>query len=233
MRLFASALIAALVSAMSGCAPGYADDRFVAIVRMLHPSVVLLSMRVPPEHKGDQYEDGFGTGEVIRSGAWGSDILTVAHVVDGSWDLHATIDNHEKVAARVIGINKDLDLALVRTTRTGLVPALLGSSHDLERQLGREVAVLGYPIPDEFQDEGLGLATTIATGRLSSVRKGALEVSLPIVPGESGGPIVLIDTGEIIGIADSRFDDEHSIGFAVPVDDVKRFLHKVDAAHGF
>jgi serine protease Do len=233
MRLFARALIVALVSVIAACAPGYSDDRFVAIVRSLHPSVVLLSMRVPPEDKSDRYDDAFATGEVIRSGAWGSDILTVAHAVVGSWDMHATIGNHEKVAARVIALDKDLDIALVRTARGGLVPALLGSSRDLERQLGRDVAVLGYPIPDEFQDEGLGLATSIATGRLSSVRKGALEVSVPIVPGESGGPIVLVDSGEIIGIAESRFDDEHSIGFALPIDDAKRFLHRVDAAHGF
>jgi S1-C subfamily serine protease len=56
---------------------------------------------------------------------------------------------------------------------------------------------------------------------------------LPIVPGESGAPIFIADTGEVVGVADSRFDDERSIGFAVPIDDVKRFLHKTDAAHGF
>ena len=56
---------------------------------------------------------------------------------------------------------------------------------------------------------------------------------MPIVPGESGGPIFLIDTGAIIGLADSRFDDERSIGFAVPLGDVLHFLHKIDRAHGF
>jgi len=233
MRFITGALIVALACVVTACAPEYSDDRFVGIVRALHPTVVLLSMRVPPEHKSDKYDDAFATGVVIASGAWGSDILTVAHAVAGAWNMHVTIDNHEKVPARVIALDKDLDVALVRTGRAGLASAALGSSHALANQPGRDVALLGYPIPDEFEDEELGLATSINTGRLSSVRKGALEVTLPIVPGESGGPIFLMDTGEIIGIAESRFDDEHSIGFALPIDDAKRFLHRVDAAHGF
>ena len=99
--------------------------------------------------------------------------------------------------------------------------------------MGRELGLLGYPIPDEFDDEGLGLATSLDTGRLSSIRKDALEVTLSIVPGESGAPVFIADTGEVVGVAESRFDEERSIGFALPVDDVKQFLHRSDAAHGF
>jgi len=233
MRLLICSVLVALVGAVSACAPEYSDDRFVGMARALHPSVVLLTMRVPPEHKSEKYDDAYSTGFVVATGNWGSDILTVAHAVDGAWNIRATIDNHEKARARLIALDKNLDVALVRTERRGLAVALLGSSRDLQNQLGRDVALLGYPIPDEFSDEELGLATSIVTGRLSSVRKGALEVTLPIVPGESGGPIFLVDTGEIIGLAESRFDDEHSIGFALPIDEAKKFLHRSDAAHGF
>jgi S1-C subfamily serine protease len=109
----------------------------------------------------------------------------------------------------------------------------LGSSANLASELGREVGLLGYPIPDEFDNEGLGLQTSLNSGRLSSVRKDAIEVTLPIVPGESGGPIFIADTGAIVGIAESRFDAERSIGFALPIDEAKSFLHSVDAVHGF
>jgi S1-C subfamily serine protease len=230
MRLIAAALVALLLSA---CAPDYPDDRFVALVRTMRPSVVLLTMRVPPEKKKDGYDDAYGTGLVIASGGWGSDILTVAHVVDGAYNLHATIGNHEKVPARVIAVNNDTDVALLRTARANLPALRLGAATDLHDQIGRDVGLLGYPIPDEFQDEQLGLATSLGTGRLSSIRNDALEVTLQIVPGESGGPIFLIDTGKIIGLADSRFDDERSIGFAVPLGDVLHFLHKIDRDHGF
>ncbi|HTC29606.1 MAG TPA: serine protease [Candidatus Acidoferrum sp.] len=230
MRLIALALF---TLALAACASDYPDDRFVALVRMMRPSVVLLTMHVPPEKKKDRYDDAYGTGLVIASGSWGSDILTVAHVVDGAWDLHATIGNRNKIPAHVIAVNNDTDVALVRTPRANLPAVHLGSVTNLRDQVGRDVGLLGYPIPDEFEDEQLGLATSLNTGRLSSIRNDAIEVTLPIVPGESGGPIFLIDTGQIIGLADSRFDDERSIGFAVPLGDVLHFLHKIDRAHGF
>jgi serine protease Do len=233
MSRCAYALLSALLLVTSACASHYPDDRFVNASNAIRPSVVLLTMKVPPEHKQDRYDDEFATGMVVASGDWGSDILTVSHALDGAWDIVATIGNKTKVPAKVIARDKDLDVALLRTKRDGLPPIRLGSSAGLQRQLGRDVALVGYPIPDEFEDEDLGLATSLDTGHLSSVRKHALEVSLPIVPGESGAPIFLIDSGDVIGMAESRFDDEHSIGFALPIDDAKAFLHKNDAEHGF
>lgn len=233
MRIFVLALVTALSLIVSACSPDYPDDRIVRSVRTLRPSVVLLTMRVPPEKKSDGYDDAYATGVVIASGPWGSDILTVEHAVEGAWQMHATIGNKRKVPARVVALDKTLDVALLRTPARGLTIAPLGHSAHLDAEIGRDVGVLGYPIPDEFQDEELGLATSVNTGRLSSVRKDALEVSLSIVPGESGGPIFLTDTAEIIGIAESRFDDERSIGFALPIDDARAFLHKHDAEHGF
>jgi S1-C subfamily serine protease len=227
-------VLALVLLVLTACAqPDYPDDRFVSLVRTMKPSVVLITMRVPPEKKKDMYDDAYGTGVVVASGKWGSDILTVAHVVQDAWDLHATIDNRTKVPVHVVAVNNDTDVALLRTKHPNLPVAHLGVTMPLGDQIGRDVGLLGYPIPDEFEDEQLGLATSLTTGRLSSIRNDALEVTIPIVPGESGGPVFLIDTGAIIGLADSRFDDERSIGFAVPLGDVLHFLHKTDRAHGF
>jgi S1-C subfamily serine protease len=227
------ALLVALLCCLPACTPHYPDDRFASAVRALQPSVVLLTMHVPPEKKSDGYDDAYATGIVIASGSWGSDILTVAHAVDGAWDMHATIRNLRKVPARVLALDNDLDVALVRTPAKNLPAVHINASGPLDGEIGRDVGLLGYPIPDEFEDEQLGLATSLGSGRLSSIRKGAIEVTLQIVPGESGGPIFLADTGRIIGIAESRFDDEHSIGFGLPIDDALRFLHKVDSQKGF
>jgi S1-C subfamily serine protease len=227
---FASALTLLLL--VAACAHD-ADDAFVSSVQRLRPAVVLLSMRVPPEHKKDKYDEAYATGFVVATGNWGSDILTVQHAIDGAWDLHITIGNHALSPARVVAANEDLDLALLRTPRHPLPTIALGSSAHLQGAIGREVGLLGYPVPDEFDDEGLGLATSLNTGRLSSIRKDALEVSLSIVPGESGAPVFIATTGEVVGVAESRFDEERSIGFALPVDDAKRFLHRYDRLHGF
>jgi serine protease Do len=231
-RRTASRIAALALFVVTGCSHD-ADDAFVASVRQLRPSVVLLSMRVAPENKKDRYDDAYATGFVVASGKWGSDVLTVQHAIDGAWDLHVTIGNRRKASARVVAANEDLDLALLRTARRDLPVIRLGSSRQLQSEVGREVGLLGYPVPDEFDDEGLGLATSLDTGRLSSIRKDALEVTLSIVPGESGAPVFIAATGEVVGVAESRFDEERSIGFALPVDDVKAFLHRVDRDHGF
>ncbi len=231
LALVSTALTAA-VALCSGCARN-SDDAFVASARELHPAVVLLTMNVPADKKGQPSVEAYGSGVVVASGVWGSDVLTVQHVIDQASDLHVTVDNKIEVAANVIAQDEDLDLALVRTRQPNLPTAKLGSSSDLADSLGRVVGLLGYPVPDDFDRNDLGLATTIVAGRLSSLRKDAIEVSMPIVPGESGSPIFLADTGEIFGLADSTFDDAPSIGIAVPIDDARRFLHQYDAEHGF
>jgi S1-C subfamily serine protease len=209
------------------------DDAFVAAARHIRPSVVLLQMRIPPERRKDAYDEAYATGFVVAAGSWGSDVLTVQHAIDAAWDLSITAGDKRRAPARVVAADSAVDVALVRTSRKNLPVLALGSSSGLHDQLGRQVGLVGYPIPDEFDDEGLGLAPSTYDGRLSSIRPDALEVTLSIVPGESGAPVFIGDTGEIIGIAESRFDEEHSIGFALPIDAAKNFLHRVDAAHGF
>lgn len=226
-QLFAAACAAFVLAA---CASGEPDDALVASAKRLRPSVVLLSMNVPggSRHSGPAME--YATGMVVASGRWGSDVLTVEHAVDAAWNVRLTIDNRTRVPARVVAKNTGLDIALVRTKRRNLPAVHLGSAR--AAQPGRSVALLGYPIPDQFVQAGLGLATSLDAGRISSLRRQAIEVTLQIVPGESGSPIFLSDTGEIVGMAESRFEDAHSIGFALPIDAAKRFLHRVDAAHG-
>lgn len=229
LRVSTAILVSLLLCA--GCASRhFPDDDFVSSAAKMRPSVVLLSMNVPADNPKDGPDTEYATGTVVASGAWGSDILTVEHAIEGAWNLRVTIDNKQKAPAKVVARNADLDVALVRTKHRNLPVVRLGSSADA--QPGRTVGLVGYPIPDQFDDEGLGLATSLTSGRISSMRLDAIEVTLQIVPGESGSPVFLADTGEIIGMAESRFDEERSIGFALPIDDAKKFLHRYDARHG-
>jgi serine protease Do len=220
----------AVIAVLSGCASHYPDDDFVAAADRLRPSVVLLTMDVPGENKKSGPDSEFATGTIVASGSWGSDILTVQHAIDQAWNLRVTIGNKAKVPGKIVAQDSDLDVALIRIARRNLPVAGLGASENAKP--GRAVGLLGYPIPDQFDDEGLGLATSLNSGRISSLREDAIEETLPIVPGESGSPIFLSDTGEIVGMAESRFDEERSIGFALPIDDAKKFLHQHDSAHG-
>ncbi len=225
-RLVAS--VAAVV--VAGCAHEISptqtqSDRYVAVYEQLHPSVVLLTMRIPaddPKRKGE-WDDAYGSGVVVESGSWGSRILTDAHVVEGARDLVATIGDGPRAPARVIAkTGEDEDLAIVDVALKNQKAAILGSIAHLEP--GTAIGVLGYPIPDAFEDEHLGRTVSLYTGRVASLRKGALELDVAIIPGESGGPVFDASNGEVIGIAESRFEEERAIGFATPIDAATRFL---------
>lgn len=222
------ALVALAIA--SGCASGAQQtqstgDHFVDLYKKLHPSVVLLTMRIPsddPKRKG-KYDDAYGSGAVVESGAWGSRILTDAHVVKDAKNLRARVGDGTTAPARVIATSDDADdVAIVETLIPNIPAVKLGTSAPLEA--GRAIGMLGYPIPDAFSDEHLGTTASLYTGHIASVRKNALEIDVPIIPGESGGPVFDAASGDVIGIAESRFEEERAIGFATPIDIAVSFL---------
>jgi serine protease Do len=230
MKAVAPVLLIALAACSNGAAKTQAqtsEDVFPKIFKTLRPSVVLFTMLAPSDDpkKKNVYDDAYGTGFVVESGAWGSRFLTAEHVIDGARRLRVTISNRRTLAARVVASDTQDDLAIVEADERDLPRVHLGTSHSLDA--GIQIGVAGYPIPDAFQDEGLGIATSVFEGRLSSIRHDALELDIPVIPGESGGPVFDAHTGDVIGIAESRFDEEHAIGFAIPIEDAERFL----AAH--
>ncbi len=224
---------AMLLVALAACArvsqPAEGQDPYTALYVRLHPSVALITMEIPaddPKRRG-KWDEAYGSGAVIESGSWGSRILTDAHVVADARNLRAKIgDAGKPVPLRVTAVsNDDDDLALLDIATPNLKPVTLGTMESVVP--GRAVGVLGYPIPDAFEDEHLRAVVSLYTGRIASVRNGTMEIDVPIIPGESGGPVFDAGTGDVIGLAESRFDDERAIGFATPVDVIGRFL----AAH--
>lgn len=223
-----------LVLALAACAhdapaPATAPDRYTELYNRLHPSVALITMQIPaddPKRKG-KWDEAYGSGAVVASGAWGSRILTDAHVVADARRLRVKVgDTGTAVPLRIVAVSDDDDdLALLEIPTPNLPPVAFGGMAAV--QPGRAVGVLGYPIPDAFEDEHLRAVVSLYTGRIASVRNGTMEIDVPIIPGESGGPVFDVQTGEVIGLAESRFDDERAIGFATPVDVLARFL----AAH--
>jgi S1-C subfamily serine protease len=229
-RVAAAVLLASLAACASAERPAADDsDRYTELYTRLHPSVALITMQIPAEgtkRKG-KWDEAYGSGAVVSSGTWGSRILTDAHVVADARNLRARVgDAGATVPLRVVAVSDDDDdLALLEVATPSLTPVAFGSMGDVVP--GRAVGVLGYPIPDAFEDEHLRAVVSLYTGRIASVRNGTMEIDVPIIPGESGGPVFDARSGAVIGLAESRFDDERAIGFATPVDVIARFL----AAH--
>ena len=230
MRTGARALALALVAATSGCASQAGtqrDDPFVRAYRALKPSVVLFTMKVPSADRRHPHDldDAYGSGVVVASDARGSEILTVEHVIHDARDLRATLDERRAVPARVVSTDVRDDLALVHVDVPDRPVARLAErSRDIEP--GTAVGIAGYPIPDAFSDEHLGIKTSVYAGRVSSQRSDSLELDLPVIPGESGGPVFDAATGDVVALGESRFDDEKAIGFGIPVEVARAFLRR-------
>ncbi|EFM10302.1 peptidase S1 and S6 chymotrypsin/Hap [Paenibacillus curdlanolyticus YK9] len=147
------------------------------------------------------------------------DLMTNGHVVVGANKVKVKTADARVLDGTVIGIGTDIDVAVVR------VPALAGTKPlalDQERvgEIGDEVLAIGSP---------LGYQNTVTTGIISGVGrdldiepytyKDMYQISAPIAPGNSGGPLVDRDTGAVLGI-NSAGAEQGAIGFSIPISQV-------------
>ena len=150
-----------------------------------------------------------GTGFVVRADGW---IATNLHVVIGGPRVKVTLrDGRELEVVEVLAASPDHDLALVRIEATGLPTLALGDSDAMRP--GDPVVAIGNP---------MGLEDTVSNGLVSARRQvdksgfEVLQVSAPIAPGSSGGPI-FNDHGEVIGIATAVMRSGQNLAFGVPI----------------
>ncbi|MCA9086269.1 MAG: trypsin-like peptidase domain-containing protein, partial [Planctomycetaceae bacterium] len=160
----------------------------------------------------DSEQEGSGSGFVITSDGY---IGTCAHVVDGAKRIEITLDG-KTYPAKVISINKALDLAIVRIEASGLNVVRFGDSEKV--QLAENVRAFGFPLSTVL-GTGIKVVTGTVSGIVMDTRHGKqIQTDAPINPGNSGGPIVN-ESGQVIGVASSKLASREvsSVGFAVPV----------------
>lgn len=147
------------------------------------------------------------------------DVITNAHVVANTKEVKVKTADSKEFSGTVIGISSDTDVALVRVSGlAGIKP--LKIAKDRKADIGDEVLALGSP---------LGLQNTVTTGIISGVDRdfdlkpfhyeNVYQISAPIAPGNSGGPLIDSKTGEVLGI-NSAGIDQGSIGFSIPIPNV-------------
>ncbi|MBU8906525.1 S1C family serine protease [Desertibacillus haloalkaliphilus] len=151
------------------------------------------------------------------------DIVTNAHVVAGTEKVTVRMADDREYEGTVIGISTDTDVAVVRVPDLqGVEPLPLAAERNAE--IADEVIALGSP---------LGLQNTVTTGIISGVDRSfelgpyhydnVYQISAPIAPGNSGGPLVDLQTGEVLGI-NSAGMDQGTIGFSIPMSSVITML---------
>lgn len=224
------------------------ENLFIEMARIINPSIVNISTSVIP--KGRQMRDplsemleqfygyrfeprqesgkprrmGLGTGFVIREDGL---IVTNTHVIKNADIVEVQFsENDEFYTAKVIGSDERSDIALIKIdAKKKLQVAVLGNSKDL--QVGEWVGAFGNPY---------GHGHTVTKGIISSIgreieqinRFPLIQTDASINPGNSGGPLVN-SKGYVIGVNSAIDARAQGIGFAIPIDEVKKILPQLEA----
>ena len=209
-------------------APSYdaEEQNNIAIYKKVLPSVVNITSTtlVFDFFYGTVPQQGQGSGFILYKAGH---ILTNYHVVQGAnRGIEVMLSNKRRYPARVVGVDKVHDLALLQIDAPNLQPVTLADSSQLN--VGQKVYAIGNPF---------GLSGTMTRGIISSIRsirnadgtpiEDAIQTDAAINPGNSGGPL-LNSSGEVIGIntmiASNGADQSSGIGFAIPINTAKAVL---------
>ncbi|HVB86365.1 MAG TPA: Do family serine endopeptidase [Candidatus Dormibacteraeota bacterium] len=159
-------------------------------------------------------ERSLGSGVIVDKKGF---ILTNDHVIDGATKIQVSLDGDSMhYNARVIGFDKDTDLAVIKIDAGHELPvAKLGNSDGV--QVGDWVLAFGSPF---------GLSSTVTAGIVSAKHRSNvghqfqrfIQTDAAINPGNSGGPLVGMN-GEVIGINTAIYTGSRGfegVGFALP-----------------
>lgn len=161
---------------------------------------------------------GLGSGVIVSTDGY---ILSNYHVIQNADSIQVTLQDRRRLAARVVGVDSLIDIALLKVEGHGLPTAPLGQSTGL--QVGEWVLAIGFP---------LGMGTTLthgivtALGRQAEVIQDAyriesfIQTNAVINPGNSGGPLLDL-RGRIVGIntaISTKTGYFMGYGLAVPID---------------
>src|ERR1700759_2042096 len=165
-----------------------------------------------------ELQHGIGSGVVISPDGY---IVTNNHVVDGATQIKVTLHDRRVLNAKVVGVDKLTDLAVIKVD-AGELPAISwGDSTKLEP--GQTVLAFGSPFGSLQFSVTRGIVSALDRPNMfrgADARKpgGYIQTDAAINPGNSGGPLVNVH-GELVGINTGIMTDSGSFagaGFAIP-----------------
>jgi serine protease Do len=206
-----------------------------ALVRRVAPSVVqILAVGYGPLEEGSQTEAGLvigrqraiGSGVIVDPDGY---IMTNAHVVSGAQriqvvipaadaeasPIRASTSRGTTVEAKIVGISREIDLALLKVEAHGLTALPIGNY----RKLMQGEIVFAFGSPE-------GLRNSVTMGLVSAVARQPdpdnpmifIQTDAAINPGNSGGPLVNVE-GELVGMNTfilTQSGGNQGLGFAIP-----------------
>jgi serine protease Do len=180
----------------------------------------------PDSHRGAPVH-GLGSGFIVKSDGL---VLTNAHVVDGAKEVTVKLTDKREFRAKVIGLDKDTDVAVLRIDAKGLPTVRIGDPSRV--RVGEWVLAIGSPF---------GFENTVTAGVVSARARSLpgegyvpfIQTDAAVNPGNSGGPLFDLG-GEVIGINSQIYSGNGGymgISFAIPID-VAMGVEQQLVAHG-
>ncbi|MHB1316037.1 MAG: S1C family serine protease [Christensenellales bacterium] len=169
---------------------------------------------------------GEGSGIILSADGY---IVTNAHVVDSAGMLKVVLSDEKVLEAKIIGVDVNTDLAVVKVEATGLTPAVLGNSDDL--QIGEYVMAVGNP-------GGLEFSSSVTFGIVSAVNRpldveggytmNTIQTDAAINPGNSGGALVNMNA-QVVGISSAKYvaTGFEGLGFAITINEALPIINSL------
>lgn len=197
--------------------------RFFGVPMPQQPGQAPKKRKSMPQAPGTEEEvpRGIGSGFIISQDGF---VLTNAHVVDGADEVYVNLTDKREFKARVIGIDKRTDVAVVKIEGSKLPWLPIGDSDKIK--VGQWVVAIGSPF---------GLDNSVSAGIISSKARDTgdflplIQTDVAVNPGNSGGPLINMN-GEVVGINSqiySRSGGFMGISFAVPIDEAMKVVDQL------
>ena len=187
--------------------PGESDD---PLSQFFHRFQMPTPEHAPPSH-------GIGSGFIVSADGY---VLTNAHVVADASEVTVKLTDRREFAAKVIGVDKRSDVALIKIAASGLPFVHFGDPARVRP--GQWAIAIGSPFGFE---NSVTAGVVSAIGRTLPNDDGSsyvpfIQTDAAVNPGNSGGPLFNLD-GQVIGINSqiySRTGGYMGMSFAIPID---------------
>jgi serine protease Do len=167
-----------------------------------------------PAPQGNMPTHGLGSGFIVSPDGV---ILTNAHVVAGADEVIVKLTDKREFKAKVIGLDKPSDIAVLKIDASGLPAVRIGDPQQV--RVGEWVVAIGSPF---------GFENSVTAGIVSAKSRSLpdenyvpfLQTDVAINPGNSGGPLFDLN-GEVIGINSQIYSQSggyQGLSFSIPID---------------
>lgn len=189
--------------------------------------------RVPGRRQvgSEETQIGAGSGFIVSSDGY---IITNRHVVNQEGAGYTVIlNNGEKIEAEIIGRDDILDIAVLKIDRDNLNFISMGDSDSVK--VGQQVVAIGYALGEFSNTVSAGIISGLSRSITASSQGGGdaqiltdvMQTDASINPGNSGGPLLDL-AGNAIGVNVAVAASAENIGFAIPINAVKRIVESVE-----